>query len=109
MDAYNLFIPQLKPDGLVLYENELINIDDKLPTGANALGIPATRIAEEVGRRLVLNIVMVGFFAGVGGLLSLSSVKKAVSDLVPPGTEDLNMRALSKGYEFGQDLLTKKD
>ena len=108
-DAYNLFVPQLKPGGLVLYENELVKMDDKLPADAKALGIPATRFAEEVGRRLVLNIVMVGFFAGVNGLLSFSSVKKAVVDLVPRGTTDLNLRALRKGYEYGRKLLMKKD
>ncbi len=101
-DAYNQFAPTLKPGGLLLYEEELVSIDNRLPKGAKAIGIPATRFAEELGRRLVLNIVMVGFFAGVTGLLSYESVEKAVKDSVPKGTEDLNMRALTKGFEFGQ-------
>ena len=49
---------------------------------------------------MVLNIVMVGFFAGVTGLLSQQAVEKAVLDSVPKGTEDLNLRALRKGYEL---------
>lgn len=102
-DAYTQFVPTLKPGGLVLYEQELVSIDAKLPEGAKALGIPATRFAEELGRRLVLNIVMVGFFAGVTGLLSFEAVEKAVLDSVPKGTEDLNLRALKKGYEFGRE------
>jgi 2-oxoglutarate ferredoxin oxidoreductase subunit gamma len=101
-DAYAQFIGQLKPGGLVLFEQELVTVDDKLPAGAKAVGIPATRFAEELGRRLVLNIVMTGFFAGVTGLVSLEAVEKAVLSSVPKGTEDLNMRALRKGYEFGQ-------
>ncbi len=106
-DAYTLFIPQLKPGGLLLYENELITPDENLPEGARALGIPATRFAEELGRRLVLNIVMVGFFTGVTGLLSFDSVEKAVLSSVPRGTEDLNQRALKKGYEYGREHLAK--
>lgn len=102
-DAYSQFVPTLKPGGLVLYEEELVALDGKLPKDARAIGIPATRIAEELGRRLVLNIVMVGFFAGVTGLLSFDSVEKAVLDSVPKGTEDLNLRALKRGYEFGQN------
>jgi len=101
-DAYNQFVPSLKPGGLVLYEEELVTVDGRLPAGAKAIGIPATRFAEELGRRLVLNIIMVGFFAGVTGLLSFEAVEKAVRDSVPKGTEDLNMRALKKGYEFGR-------
>jgi 2-oxoglutarate ferredoxin oxidoreductase subunit gamma len=108
-DAYAQFAPKLKEGGLVLYEEELVQIDDKLPKGVTARGIPATRFAEELGRRLVLNIVMTGFFAGVTGLLSASAVEKAVTSSVPRGTEDLNMRALHKGYEFGRELMAKGD
>jgi 2-oxoglutarate ferredoxin oxidoreductase subunit gamma len=105
-DACVQFAPQLKPDGLVLYEEELVQPTGRLPAGARALGIPATRFAEELGRRLVLNIVMVGFFAGATGLLPHAAVEKAVLDSVPKGTEDLNLRALAKGYDFGRALVT---
>lgn len=107
-DAYNQFAPTLKPGGLLLYEEELVSIDNRLPKGTRAIGIPATRFAEELGRRLVLNIVMVGFFAGVTGLLSYESVERAVKDSVPKGTEDLNMRALKKGFEFGKETAQAK-
>ena len=104
-DAYTQFVPQLKPTGILLYEEELIKIDDRLPKGAKAYGIPATRFAEELGRRLVLNIVMVGFFTGVTELVSMGAVERAVRDSVPRGTEDRNMRAVRKGYEFGRELI----
>ena len=88
---------------MLLYEKELITLDDTLPDGVKALGIPATRFAEELGRRLVLNIVMTGFFAGVTGVVSFDAVEKAVRSSVPKGTEDLNLRAFRKGYEYGRD------
>jgi 2-oxoglutarate ferredoxin oxidoreductase subunit gamma len=106
-DAYSQFIPQLKPNGLLLFENELVKIDERLPAGARSLGIPATRLAEELGRRLVLNIVMAGFFAGVTELVSTGSVERAVRSSVPKGTEDLNLRALEKGCQFGRELAEK--
>ena len=102
-DAYTQFAPQLKAGGTLLYEKELITLDDKLPAGVKALGIPATRFAEELGRRLVLNIVMTGFFAGVTGVVSFDAMEKAVKSSVPKGTEDLNLRAFRKGYEYGRD------
>ena len=106
-DAYSQFIGQLKPGGLVLYEEELVHLDEHLPAGARALGIPATRFAEELGRRLVLNIVMAGFFAGVTGLVSAEAIEKAVLSSVPKGTEDLNMRALHRGFEYGREQAGK--
>lgn len=98
--ALDRFIPQLKPGGLVLYESELVNPKDRLPQGARAVGVPATRFAEEAGRRLVLNIVMAGFVAGMTRLLPLAAMEKALLASVPRGTEDLNVRALNKGYQF---------
>jgi 2-oxoglutarate ferredoxin oxidoreductase subunit gamma len=109
LDAATQFVPQLKPGGLVLYESELIPSLPLLPAGARALGIPATRFAEELGRRLVLNIVMVGFVAGATGLLSSESVEKAVLGSVPKGTEGLNLRALHRGFDYGKELIGKQN
>jgi len=76
---------------------------DRVPAGVRALGVPATRFAEELGRRLVLNIVMVGFFAGATELVPFEAVRKAVLDSVPKGTEDLNLKAFRKGYDYGRE------
>ena len=57
-EAYTRFAPQLKPGGILITEQEMVNID-KMPTGIRVYGIPATRLAEELGRKMVLNIVMV--------------------------------------------------
>ena len=107
-DAYSLFAPTMKPGGTLLYEEELITVDDRLAAGVTAYGIPATRFAEELGRRLVLNIVMVGFFTGVTDLVSMQAAERAVKNSVPRGTEDLNMRALRKGYEYGRSLVSEQ-
>ena len=55
----------------------------------------------------MLNIVIVGFFGGVTGLLPLEAVEKAVLDSVPSGTLDLNLRAFRKGYEAGLAALAE--
>lgn len=103
-DAFTQFGPTLKENGLLLYEEDLVR-PEGVPEGVRLYGIPATRFAEELGRRLVLNIVMVGFFAGVTGLLSYSSMEQAVRASVPPGTEPLNLRAFLRGYEYGHGLV----
>ena len=103
-DAFNQFAPTVKPGGTLLYEEELVILNDRLPKDVKKFAIPATRIAEEVGRRLVLNIVMVGFFAGVTRLCSFDAFRSATLDSVPKGTEDMNLKALQKGYDFGINL-----
>jgi 2-oxoglutarate ferredoxin oxidoreductase subunit gamma len=105
-DACTRFAPALKDDArsMLLYEKELVKLDD-LECKATSYGIPATRFAEELGRTMVLNIVMVGFFTAITKLISADAVRSAVKETVPKGTESLNLSAFDKGFNYGMDLL----
>jgi 2-oxoglutarate ferredoxin oxidoreductase subunit gamma len=105
-DAFNKFSPEMAENGTLLIEEELVKVD-KVPKGVKVYGIPATRIAEELGRKMVLNIVMVGFFSAIAKLINPEAVRKAVQDSVPKGTEKLNLMAFDRGYEYGQNLLSQ--
>jgi 2-oxoglutarate ferredoxin oxidoreductase subunit gamma len=106
-EAYTRFSPELKPGGLLITEQELVRVDS-IPTGVRAYGVPATRLAEDLGRKVVLNIVMVGFFGAVTGLLDPSALRQAVADSVPPAMQKLNLLAFDKGFEYGMDLIAKR-
>jgi len=99
-EAYEKFSPALDPEGHLIYESELVSLG-KLPPGVKLSGIASTRIAEELGRRIVSNIVMSGFFTAVTDVVSQEAMEKAIMDSVPAGTERLNLAAFRKGYEHG--------
>jgi 2-oxoglutarate ferredoxin oxidoreductase subunit gamma len=99
-EAYNRFAPELKPGGLLIIEEDLVRVSG-LTGDPRVYAIPATRFAEELGKRMVLNSVMVGFFTAVTKLLSADAVRKAVADSVPANFRELNLRAFDKGYEYG--------
>lgn len=103
-DAFTKFSPGMDEEGLLLYEEELVKVSG-LPDGVQTYGIPATRFAEDLGRKMVLNIVMVGFFTSVSKLIGADAMRKAVEASVPPGTERLNLSAFDRGYDHGQKLL----
>src|ERR1035441_5464011 len=63
-EAYGLFAPQLKDEGTLIIEEDLVRIGE-LPAGVRVYSVPPTRIAEELGKKMVLNIVMVGFFGAI--------------------------------------------
>jgi 2-oxoglutarate ferredoxin oxidoreductase subunit gamma len=105
-EAYAKFVPELKDGGLLIVEEDLVRLSG-LKSGIRVFGVPATRLAEELGKRMVLNVVMVGFFAAVTGLLSRDSLRKAVGDSVPPATRELNLSAFDKGYEYGLLKVTR--
>ena len=102
-DAFMRFSPELAKGGVLVIEEDLVK-PEPLPEGATVFKAPATRIAEELGRRMVLNIVMVGFFAAVTKILSPEAVRKAVKDSVPKGTIDLNLKAFDRGFECGKQI-----
>jgi len=103
-EAYNRFAPELKPEGMLIVEEDLVRVSD-LKGDPKVYSIPATRIAEELGKRMVLNSVMVGFFTAVSGLLSEEAVRKAVADSVPPSFRELNLKAFEKGFAYGTTAL----
>ncbi len=104
--AYEKFVGEMNDNAILVYENELVAIDDRVPKGAKSFGIPGTRIAEEdIGRRIVFNMVMVGFMTAVSDVATIDAMRKAVSDSGPPGTDECNLNAFNKGYDFGQSLL----
>jgi 2-oxoglutarate ferredoxin oxidoreductase subunit gamma len=99
-EAYNRFAPELKPGGMLIVEEDLVRVSD-LRGDLKVYAIPATRFAEELGKRMVLNSVMVGFFTAVTKLLTADAVRKAVADSVPPSFRELNIKAFDKGYDYG--------
>jgi 2-oxoglutarate ferredoxin oxidoreductase subunit gamma len=103
-EAYTKFAPELKDGGTLLIERDLVRVSE-MPAQTRIYSIPATRIAEELGKRMVLNIVMVGFFAAVTQLLEAEAVRKAIADSVPASFRELNLKAFDKGYEYGRAAL----
>ncbi len=99
-EAYSKFTPELAPGGILITEEDLV-VPHNLRKDVRHFSVPATRFAEELGKKLVVNILMVGFTTAVTGLLDPEAVRKAVAVSVPKGTEELNLKAFNKGYEYG--------
>jgi 2-oxoglutarate ferredoxin oxidoreductase subunit gamma len=100
--AYNKYASDFRRDGLLIVDEDLVELDEAAE-GVQILKMPATRLAEEIGRRIVANVVMLGFVAAVTDIGSPEAIKKAVLDSVPKGTEELNTRAFDTGFEYGKE------
>lgn len=103
-DAYTKFGPELEDSGTLVVEKDLVTTND-LRESIKVFACPATRLAEKLGRRIVLNIVMLGFFGAVCEIVSSDALRKAVEASVPKGTESLNLKAFDTGFEYGRKLL----
>ena len=98
-EAYTRFVSDLQPNGLLFFEQDLVKLEPRRGD-IRDYGIPATRLAEELGRKLVLNMVMVGFLTGLTHLVPPEAARKSIADSVPAGTESLNTAAFNKGLDF---------
>ncbi len=102
-EARTTYSGLMDPETVVLYDTDLVRgkeLEGKVPS---LFHIPATRFAEELGRKMVANIVMLGFLASVTQVVQYESLKKAVLASVPKGTEELNEAAFEKGYQYGEE------
>jgi 2-oxoglutarate ferredoxin oxidoreductase subunit gamma len=105
-DAYERFSGELQDGGIMLIEKDLVT-PKKTSKNIAVYAVPATRLAEEMGRKIVTNIIMIGFFAATTKITSYEAARKAVESSVPPGTEELNLKAFETGYQYGVDLVKK--
>jgi len=97
-EAYSEYAMNSQSDALIIIDEDLVTPD---PSKKNrTLSIPASRMAQELGRPVVANIIVLGFLSAKSDIASSDAFKKAVLDSVPPGTEDLNMKAFDLGYNY---------
>lgn len=106
-EAYDIYEPNLREDGILIIDKDLVK---PKPARANIkiYSIQSTRIAEELGNRIIGNLVMLGFFTAVTKIVSPDAMKKALPGLVPDRFLELNIKGFDRGYEYGLKVLKKK-
>jgi 2-oxoglutarate ferredoxin oxidoreductase subunit gamma len=97
-EGFSKFASNLKRDGIMLVDSELVKIAEN-PAGARLYRIPATALAEKAGRKIVANMVMLGFLTQKTGVVSKDAMENAIKTSVPKGTADLNLKAYHLGLE----------
>ena len=107
-DAYKKFEPELNSDGLLLVDEDLVK-PDPARENIRLYSVPALRFSEELGNKIVVNIVMFGFFVAMTDeLLDYDAAVKAIETSVPKATIELNLTAFNRGYEYGKELLANE-
>lgn len=99
-EAYDKFEPELKENGLLLIDQDLVR-PRPVRDGIKMYAVPATRIAEKMGNRIIANVVMLGFFTAISGVVSPEAMKKAIPGSVPDRFIELNLKAFDRGYDYG--------
>ena len=94
------FIDTVKPNGIVIVNDDLCEKPRR--NDVTKYCIPASSIALELGQPKVLNMVLVGAYAQITGIVNSDSVKWALETQLPEKlqkTIPINMEALKKGMD----------
>ncbi|MEM3580484.1 MAG: 2-oxoacid:ferredoxin oxidoreductase subunit gamma, partial [Candidatus Bathyarchaeia archaeon] len=102
--AYNEYAETVKKGGTIILDPDMIPNESEIE-GVKVFRVPATRMAEELGRRIVANVVMLGAFAAITGIVDREALKESIKANVPRGTEELNLKAFEIGYEYGKKFV----
>lgn len=97
-EAAQKYSADMADDAIVLIDEDLVTTGP----GKEVRGAPTTRIAEDMGRRIVANIAMLGFLTGATGVVSRRAMEEAIKSTVPEKTIPLNMNAFNAGFEYGE-------
>ncbi len=103
-DGFNKNMRSLIKGGLLIWDTDLVQVNG-LDESWILYNIPATRFAEELGNKMMANIVMLGFISAVSNTASVDSLREAVLVSVPPKTRDKNSVAFDRGREYGLEIL----
>ncbi len=101
--GYDKYANSVRSDGMLIVDQDLVRISEG--SDRTLYRVPATRIAEELGRKMMANIVMLGFLSAVSDVVTKDALHATVVKSVPKGTEELNSTAFHKGYDYGAAIL----
>jgi 2-oxoglutarate ferredoxin oxidoreductase subunit gamma len=100
-DAYTKYGKDLPAETQLIIDPDLVKPE---PSQTHPyLTVPSNRMAREMGRVVVANIILLGFLAAVSDFVSVEALRKSVLASVPRGTGELNMKAFDLGYKYGQE------
>ncbi len=99
-EAYEKYTSDIAEDAVLVLDPGLIK-----DTRHDYVGIPATEIAEEVGAKIVANIVMLGAFNEIGDLVPDEALEESVESSVPSRFKEMNLKALKRGKEEAEEVI----
>jgi 2-oxoglutarate ferredoxin oxidoreductase subunit gamma len=101
-ESFDTYRNDIRDDTIIVLDPDLVKKHD---IGRSLYKIHAQKIAEELGNKIVTNIVMVGAFTAIFGMLKPEAVKESVIDSVPKKFLELNEKAFEKGFEAGKNAV----
>ena len=100
--AYDSHVNNLQSNEILITDSDLVETSS-LKDGISHYHESFNKIAiEELKKKVVANMIMLGFLQEKTKIVTYNALEKAVADLVPLKTIDLNLKALQVGVNIGK-------
>lgn len=93
--AYDMYHGGARKGGVLIVDPDLV--DTKGIEGYEVVEIPAMRIADDMGLRLVSNMVMLGALVKKSGVFNIEALELALKDFVSSNALKMDIEAVSAG------------
>ena len=94
--AFDTFISGAKKGSVVIIDPDLVNFNGS-SQDYEVVRVPAMRTADELGNRMVANMVMLGALVARSRILPLEVLEKGLTDMVPEKSLEINTKAIRAG------------
>ena len=102
-EAFDKYGATIESDGTLIVDEDLVELEGSPPV-ERFYRVPATRMADKLGRKIVANVVMLGALAAITEVVDRDAMREAILSSVPPRTKELNEKAFDAGYERGEEV-----
>jgi 2-oxoglutarate ferredoxin oxidoreductase subunit gamma len=96
--ALDMYLSGAKKNSVLIVDPDLVNT--KNIKGYDIVEIPAMKIADELGLRLVSNMVMLGALVKLSGLFPLETLERAVADMISVKALEIDLKAIRAGADL---------
>lgn len=98
--AYEQHVGQLKPGAILLYDMDLVKVDQAaLPAGVKAIGAKLSKAVPGDAAKVMANSAMLGAFCALTGFSREAVAEVMKSEFTKPAVLDSNLALMSATYE----------
>ena len=97
--ALDMYLEDAKENSILIVDPDLVDVS-QIDSGFKIIKVPAMQTADDMGLRLVSNMVMLGALTKTIEMISMDALEKAVANAVPEKYLEINMKAVKAGADF---------
>ena len=102
--GYDKYRNKTRENGMVLINSTLVEAEDE-----KAYRIPATEMAEEMGKSFAVNMVMLGALTKLLPKIFYPTVEAEIKENFTAPIAEANLAAYSMGYKYMEKIVTEKN